>query len=150
MLENVKYLLKDVSAFSPKSKKDLEVFRLKNLGKKGELNSLFTSFKEIPNTEKKEFGRAINTLKQKVQDKINQFKDSFEITDAIEEVDYTRPVGLNKLGSRSPISLTRNKIVNIFNKMITGWKACTNQNKFFILNFYCVHITFVNSRKIRL
>ncbi len=117
MLENVNFLLKDVNDFSPKSKKDVEVFRLKYLGKKGVLNSLFSSFKEIPNSEKKEFGKAINMLKQKVQDKIHQFKDCFNITDSIEEVDRTRPVGLSQLGSRSPISLIKNEIVTIFSKI---------------------------------
>ena len=117
MLEKVKKLLKEVEAFVPKSEKETEVFRLKFLGKKGEMNTLFAAFKEIPNESKKEFGQAINTLKQNAQAKVDTFKGSFNSEKENEEIDLSRPVSLNNLGSRHPISLVRNQIVDIFNRI---------------------------------
>ena len=117
MLEKVKKLLKEVEAFVPKSEKETEVFRLKLLGKKGEMNTLFAAFKEIPNESKKEFGQAINTLKQNAQAKVDTFKGSFNTEKENEEIDLSRPVSLNNLGSRHPISLVRNQIVDIFNRI---------------------------------
>ena len=78
MLEKVKELLQEVANFVPKSEKETEEFRLKFLGKKGEMNALFAAFKEVPNESKKEFGQAINTLKQNAQDKVDEYKGSFE------------------------------------------------------------------------
>ena len=117
MLDKVKDLLIDVEKFVPKSAADLEEFRLSFLGKKGKLNELFTAFKDVSKESKKEFGKAINTLKQNVQAKIDSYKDSFDTADAAVEIDLTRPVALNNLGSRHPISIIRNEIVEIFNRI---------------------------------
>jgi len=117
MLEAVKELLLEVKKFVPTSATELEEFRLKYLGKKGEINALFSAFKEAPNESKKEFGQAINTLKQNTQAKIDQYKGSFEVEENNSEIDLTRPVTLDNLGSRHPISLIRNEIVEIFNRI---------------------------------
>jgi len=117
MLEKVKGLLQEVEKFVPKSEKETEGFRLKFLGKKGEMNALFAAFKEVPNESKKEFGQAINTLKQNAQAKVDAFKGSFNTEKKDEEIDLSRPVSLNNLGSRHPISLVRNQIVDIFNRI---------------------------------
>jgi phenylalanyl-tRNA synthetase alpha chain len=117
MLEAVKELLLEVEKFVPKSATELEGFRLSFLGKKGRINELFTAFKDVPNENKKEFGRAINALKQNVQAKIDTYNDSFGVDGAEVEIDLTRPVVLNNLGSRHPISLIRNDIVEIFNRI---------------------------------
>ena len=63
MLSKIETLVKKVEGFSPSSKEELESFRLSYLGKKGYLTSLFNSFKEVQNEQKKEFGLAINNLK---------------------------------------------------------------------------------------
>jgi phenylalanyl-tRNA synthetase alpha chain len=117
MLETVKDLLQEVNSFIPKSESEVEDFRLKFLGKKGEMNALFALFKEVPNESKKEFGKAINTLKQNAQAKVDEYKDSFETESNYSEIDLTRPVSLDNLGSRHPISLVRNQIVDIFNRI---------------------------------
>ena len=117
MLEVVKELLLEVEKFVPKSAIELEEFRLSFLGKKGKMNELFDAFKDVPNENKKEFGQAINALKQNTQTKIDQYKDSFEIEETEESIDLTRPVVLDNLGSRHPISLIRNEIVDIFNRI---------------------------------
>ena len=64
MLEKAQEFLKEVASFSPKDEKELESFRIRFLSKKGIINDLFTSFKTIPNEQKKIFGQVLNQLKQ--------------------------------------------------------------------------------------
>ena len=118
MLDKVTQLLQKVEGFAPKSEKELEEFRLSFLGKKGILNELFAVFKDVASENKKEIGQAINRLKQGVQSKIEEFKDSFdEDNNNDDEIDFTRPISLDNLGSRHPISLIRKEIVDVFNKI---------------------------------
>lgn len=117
MLDAVKELLLEVKKFAPNSAAELEEFRLAFLGKKGHLNELFTEFKNESNENKKTLGQAINQLKEAVQSKIDQYKDGFEVVEKEHEIDLTRPVSLDNLGSRHPISLIRNEIVDIFNRI---------------------------------
>ena len=78
---------------------------------------MFASFKDAPNASKKAFGQAINTLKQNTQTKIDQYKDAFEVVEKESGIDLSRPVSLDNLGGRHPISLIRNEIVEIFNRI---------------------------------
>jgi len=115
MLKKTHELVLKVKKFTPKSEEELNKFRIKYLGKKGLLNDLFSSFKKIPNEQKKEFGSSINNLKKLVQEKIESYKDSFNNDELHNEIDLTKPSSLNNLGSRHPISLIRNQIVSVFN-----------------------------------
>ena len=117
MLSQVDELLKDVEVFNPGSKEELEVFRLKYFGKKGVLGRLFNGLKESSPEEKKAVGFAINTLKNSVQAKITSFKNSFEKGVQKSAVDYSKPISLDALGSRHPISLVKNQIVDVFKKI---------------------------------
>ena len=117
MVDEVKALLQKVDNFVPKSEKEVEEFRLSFLGKKGKMNDLFAAFKGVPNKSKKEFGQAINTLKQNAQAKVDEYKGSFETEETEESIDLSKPVSLDNLGSRHPISLIRNQIVGIFNRI---------------------------------
>ena len=67
MIEKINQLLEDVRASHTNNPDDLEIFRIKYLGKKGIMNDLFASFKQIPNNEKKEVGQSLNKLKQSIQ-----------------------------------------------------------------------------------
>ena len=118
MLEKVQELLREVEGFAPKNNEELEVFRIRFLGKKGVMNDLFAAFKTVPNEQKKDFGKALNQLKQAAQAKLDECKDAFEGTEEDDEnIDLSRPVPLDNLGSRHPISLVRNKIVEIFKRI---------------------------------
>ena len=70
MIEKIQKLIEEAEAFSTQSLEELELFRIKFLGKKGLLNDLFASFKEVPNEQKKDFGLAINKLKSVAQEKV--------------------------------------------------------------------------------
>ena len=99
------------------SQQQLQDVKVAYLGKKGKMNELFATFKSVPNESKKEFGQVINTLKQNAQAKVDEYKGSFETEKKGEEIDLSRPVSLDNLGSRHPISLVRNQIVEIFNRI---------------------------------
>ena len=118
MLSKVKDHLKIVADFSAKSADELEQFRIQFLGKKGIMNDLFASFKEVPGDQKKDFGQALNELKKAVQEKLDSSKSSFENEqDASSGVDLSMPIINNNLGSRHPLSLVKNEIVEIFNRI---------------------------------
>jgi len=117
MLEKVEQLVEKVINYTPNSEGELNNFRIEYLGKKGLLNDLFASFREIPNEQKKEFGASINKLKELVQGKIDTYKDSFIEEEVVSDIDFTKPTSLDNLGSRHPISLVRNQIVDIFNRI---------------------------------
>ena len=118
MLDKVKVLLDEVSSYYPQNPEELEQFRIQYLGKKGKMNDLFAAFKEVPNDQKKAFGKALNQLKQAIQDKLDEGKASFsENTQQSSGLDLSRPVASDQLGSRHPLSLVRNEIVEIFKRI---------------------------------
>lgn len=114
MLEQIDALLLEVAKFSPESKEALENFRVKFSGKKGILNDLFAKFKEVPNEQKKEFGQKINALKQAVNERIENFKTENSSAKTEAKEDLTRPGFPMEMGSRHPISLVKNRIIEIF------------------------------------
>lgn len=120
MFSQIDELLKEVNSFSPKSKEELEAFRLKYLGKKGLLSSLFNGLKETAAQDKKSAGLSINNLKNAVQNKINSHKNTFDQVIKKSNIDTSRPVRLNSFGSRHPISLIKNQIIDVFKKIGFG------------------------------
>lgn len=114
MLERIDELLAEVGSFSSAEKDVIEQFRIKYSGKKGILNDLFDKFKEVPNDQKKEFGQKINALKQAVATKLEDLKNAATTNISVEKDDLTKPAFPLELGSRHPINLVRNRIVDIF------------------------------------
>ena len=116
MIDKIKAHIAKVEAFATEKKEELEQFRLEYLGKKGLLNDLFAKFKEVPKEEKKEFGQIINELKSKAEAKINELKEKLggQATATPAYNDLTRPAFPMEIGSRHPVSLIKNKIVEIF------------------------------------
>ncbi|WP_434978531.1 phenylalanine--tRNA ligase subunit alpha [Daejeonia sp. YH14] len=114
MIEKIEEYLAEVKNFVTRDKNEIEQFRIKFNGKKGILNDIFARFKEVPNDQKKEFGQKINTLKQAVAQKLDELKTFSETSAVLEKEDLTRPGFPLELGSRHPINLVRNKIVDIF------------------------------------
>ena len=114
MLEKIAVLIKEIESFSPKSKEEIDDFRLKFLKKKGVVNSLFNDFKQLGDTEKKEAGKAINDLKKLVEEQVAEHTKSFVVEKEEVKIDLSRPVNIEGLGSKHPISIVRNEIINIF------------------------------------
>ena len=118
MLQKITDLLKEVSTFSLKSPEDLESFRLKYLSKKGLISELFEDFRNVPVSEKKEVGQDLNRLKQYTIEKYNSLKSEFlPIEDTTASVDHSRPSFPYSTGSRHPISIIRNEIIEIFSRI---------------------------------
>ncbi len=110
-------LLEEIKANLPKSKEELEAFRIRFLGTKNIIRPLFSEIKNIENTRKKEFGQLLNQLKSNAESKFNELKAGLEAATESqegEELDLFAPAEPIALGSRHPISITLNKIVDIF------------------------------------
>ena len=119
MTKHIYKLIEEAEAFSAKSLEEVEVFRIKFLGKKGLLAELFAEFKEIPNEEKKDYGQAINRLKDVAQQKVNSLKTALisGANDSLLFGDLSRPGDSINIGSRHPISLVKNQIIDIFSRI---------------------------------
>lgn len=119
MKERIHQLLKEVEAFKAETAAEAEELRIKYLGKKGLLNDLFADFKNVAAEERKETGLLLNDLKNRLQEKVNQIKAGFEQekTSSGSNLDLTLPVDFNELGSRHPVSLVLNKVIEVFTKL---------------------------------
>lgn len=118
MQEKIKSLLAEAESFRAESKQHLEEFRVRMLGKKGELTILFEDFKTVSSELKKEYGKTLNELKTKVQNLITEQKEAFENTDSVmDKLDTSRTGSTDGIGSRHPISFMRNEILAIFSRL---------------------------------
>ena len=118
MLKKITDLLNEVSSFSVTTAEELELFRLKYLSKKGLLSDLFEDFKNVPVTEKKEIGQKINLLKQNALEKYNILKTQLLNQEEKSDVkDLTRPSFPYLIGSRHPISIVRNELIELFSRI---------------------------------
>jgi phenylalanyl-tRNA synthetase alpha chain len=119
MIDKIKEYIVEVENFKSDSTEEIEKFRIKFLGKKGILNGFFTEFKNVPNEQKKAFGQTINELKNAAQEKVAALKQ--ELESKLEERgvygDLTRPGEKISIGSRHPISLVKNQIIEIFSNI---------------------------------
>jgi phenylalanyl-tRNA synthetase alpha chain len=119
MLDKVKELIGDVHNFKTTSKEEIEVFRIKYLGSKGLLKDLFNEFKTVDTSLKKDLGQALNSLRNAASDKVQELNKSLEGQAETKSIygDLTRPSEAIELGSRHPISIVRNRIIEVFSKI---------------------------------
>lgn len=119
MIQRIEELLAQITAFESKSETQIEEFRIKMMGKKGELTALFDDFKKVAAEEKRQLGQKINTLKNVAIDKIAALKEQVESTENTgqECSDPTRPATTEPVGTRHPISLVRGEILDIFHRI---------------------------------
>ena len=118
MLQNIDKILEEARQFKAETQEEIEQFRIKYLGKKGVLTDLFSSFKQVPLEQKKEFGQKINQLKSFVSEKIDTLKQELDKEDGDGETkDLTLPGEPTQLGARHPISIVRNQIIEVFGRL---------------------------------
>ena len=118
MIKEIEKHLADLEKIKLKNLDDVESFRIKYISKKGILTNLFSQLKNVPNKDKREVGLQINSVKQRVNEIISLHKEKFitkKSNDTFE--DLTKPAEFLKLGSRHPISIVKNKIIDIFLKI---------------------------------
>lgn len=114
MFEKINEYLQEVESFNGNDAVAQEAFRIRFNGKKGILTQLFDEFKSVPNEQKKAYGQQINTLKQAVQAKLDALKDASAVVKTVSKEDLTRPGFPYQPGSRHPINLVKNHIIDIF------------------------------------
>ena len=118
MIAKIEQLLKEVEALHASNAEELEALRIKYLSKKGAINDLMADFRNVPAEQKKEVGMRLNELKTKAQDKINALKEQFENQDnGCDGLDLTRSAYPVKLGTRHPLTIMKNEIIDIFARM---------------------------------
>lgn len=119
MIEKIGDYISEIEAFKAKTKEEVEDFRIKYLGKKGILNQYFAEFKNVPNEQKKDFGQAVNTLKNAATEKVHQLKEELESKEEEKGIygDLSRPGEPVEIGARHPISIVKNQIIEIFSNI---------------------------------
>ena len=115
MIAKINELLQEVEALKAANAEELEALRIKYLSKKGAINELMADFRNVPAELKKEVGMRLNELKNKAQEKISTLKEQFESQDnGCDDLDLTRSAYPVKLGTRHPLSIVKNEIIDTF------------------------------------
>jgi len=140
MIDTIKQLIAEVESFSTQTLEGLEEFRVRLFGKKGDITLLFDQFKEIPPQEKRVIGQELNTLKNLALNKIKDLHDHLKKgQQADTSLDLTLPGDPATLGSRHPVSIARNQIIDIFKRLgfviSTGPEIEDDWHVFSALNF---------------
>lgn len=119
MTDKIREYILEAERFQADSKEQLEAFRIKFLGSKGLLKDFFAEFKNVPNDQKKEFGQVINQLKSTAEEKVRFIQETLENKAETKGIygDLTRPSEPMPIGSRHPISIVRNQIIDIFSSV---------------------------------
>jgi phenylalanyl-tRNA synthetase alpha chain len=118
IIENIKKLLDEVDNLKANNAEELEALRIKYLSKKGAINDLVAEFRNVQADKKREVGMKLNELKTKAQDKINSLRAQFEqAADHSHDLDLSRSAYPVQLGSRHPITIVKNEIIDIFSRL---------------------------------
>jgi phenylalanyl-tRNA synthetase alpha chain len=115
MLDIISQIRSEVENFKIKSAAEMEAFRLKYLSRKGIVNNLVNSFRELPPDKKKEIGKPLNELKALLESMLSEAVDTFSTAEAGgSEFDSSLPVVAYPIGSRHPLSIVKARLCDIF------------------------------------
>ena len=118
MLDKIKQLKEEIENISVSAKQEVEELRIRYISKKGLISQLFADFKNVEADQKKAVGQAINELKEFALNKINELKENFEAAEQTGgKTDLTMPAEPLRIGSRHPLSIVRNEIIEIFARL---------------------------------
>ncbi|MDD4514564.1 phenylalanine--tRNA ligase subunit alpha [Massilibacteroides sp.] len=118
MIDRIKTLLKEVEELKANNAEELEALRIKYLSKKGEISSLMNDFRNVAAEQKREVGQFLNQLKETAQQKINDLKEEFSNSGAVNtDIDLSRTSYPVALGTRHPISIVKKEICDIFARL---------------------------------
>lgn len=118
MEERIKKLLEEVAAFTAANKEAVENFRLKYISRKGTISELFEELKKVSVEEKKKLGKVLNELKQSAEAKLTALQENLENVQSVStDIDLTLPPIPNKVGNLHPLTLTKNRIIEIFERL---------------------------------
>lgn len=118
MKQRIENLSKEIQALTASTPAEVEELRIKYLSKKGLIASLFNDFRTVPADQKKEMGQLLNQLKNLATDTINGLRDALSSKDELPKgLDLTRTPSPIPMGTRHPLSLVREEIVDIFRRL---------------------------------
>lgn len=119
MISKIEELRQQIKSLQAANEQELEALRIKFLSKKGEIAALMNDFRSVPADMKREVGMKINALKQEATDHINQLRASLATKedDSLDTLDLTRTPYPTELGTRHPLTIVRNRIIDIFSRM---------------------------------
>ncbi|MBQ8720798.1 MAG: phenylalanine--tRNA ligase subunit alpha [Paludibacteraceae bacterium] len=118
MKQKIEQLHQVVNSWNATSNEELEAIRIKYLSKKGEISELFNQFREVPNEQKREIGQLLNHLRDTAQNRLNELKATLEAQrQEADKLDLTRTAEPIALGTRHPLSLVKNEIIEIFSRI---------------------------------
>ena len=118
LLDKIDALLKEVNQLTATTADEIEALRVKYLSRKGEIAALMEDFRSVAADQKRTIGMKINELKQTATERINTLRDELSAADSTEEdLDLTRTAYPVNLGTRHPISIVTNEIIDIFSRM---------------------------------
>lgn len=118
MKQRIENLSKEIQALTASTSAEVEELRIKYLSKKGLIASLFNDFRTVPADQKKEMGQLLNRLKDLATDTINGLRDALSSKDELPAgLDLTRTPSPIPMGTRHPLSLVREEIVDIFRRL---------------------------------
>ena len=118
--EKIAELTSEVESSEITTPESLESFRIKFIGSKGSIKGLYQELKSVPNEEKKSFGQLINGLKNLAEDKFHQSKNGLGdngSNKSANKIDLSRPAQEIALGSRHPLAIIQNEIIEIFGRI---------------------------------
>ncbi|MCQ2345147.1 MAG: phenylalanine--tRNA ligase subunit alpha [Paludibacteraceae bacterium] len=145
MKDRVESLQAQVEKMNAANQQELETLRLKFMSKKGEMGELMDEFKALPKEEKAQWGQTVNALRQTIEARFNDLKTQLaEKNEAVQEkTDLTRTPDSVEMGSRHPLSLVREEIVDIFSRIgftvADGPEVEDDRHVFSLLNFAPEH-----------
>ena len=144
LLEKIETLLQEIGSLTAKNADEVEQLRLKYLSKKGEINALMADFRNVAADQKKNIGIKINELKQAATDKINSLRECLtQIETQTDDLDLTRTAYPIPLGARHPLTIVKNEIIDIFQRMgfvlADGPEIDDDKHVFTMLNFAADH-----------
>ncbi len=118
MEEQIRTLLNEINAYGASDKQALEAFRNKYISRKGIVSELFEELKGVPVEQKKTLGKILNHLKQAAEAKLDELTEKLNTnTGPHAEIDLTLPPVPNRIGNLHPLSLTRYRIIEIFERL---------------------------------
>ena len=144
LLEKIDSLLKEIQDAHAENVEQIEQLRLKYLSKKGEVNELMGEFRNVAKDQKRTIGIKINELKTTAQNKINELREQLETQEAqSDDIDLTRTAYPIELGTRHPLTIVKNEIIDIFGRMgftlFQGPEVDDDKHVFTMLNFAADH-----------
>ncbi len=119
MQDQINQYTAEINTFQPADAAGLEAFRIRFLGTKGLIKDLFDQFKTVGTEEKRTLGKTLNEFKQSAEAKYQTLKEQLDTQPekAASKDDLTLPGEGFQLGSRHPLSLVRNEIIDIFKRL---------------------------------